>query len=474
MNCKQCKSSFEISPEDEKLYKKFDHEPTGFCFDCDQQNRLCYRNERMLYHRKCDFSGENIISIYSPDKPYKVYKNDIWYGDDWDALGYSRDFDFKRPFFEQLKDLQREVPRVAIIQVNCENSDYCNMCFGNKNSYLVFGGDLNENVLYGTLNMRNIDSVDLDFSNDNELCYYLGDSIGCYGSWFTFDSKNCKNCYFISDCSSCNDCFLCTSLSSKSYCIMNQQYSKEEYLKKKKEILNGSYRNQQMLWRKFLELLKIRIVKHSHIINCQNSSGDYLKNCKNCHNCYDLSNSEDMRNIVFASRAKDCFNCSLMGDGSEFCYNLVATMGSKFLYNSYFIFESSNVEYSEQIYNSHDIFGCIGLRHKKYCIFNKQYSKEEYKELRLKIIDHMKSNGEWGQFFPKDFSCFSYNESTSQQYYPKTKEQAISQGFKWMDEKKKNHKLQSYEIPDNIKDVDNIILQEVLVCTDCKKNYKIV
>ena len=86
----------------------------------------------------------------------------------------------------------------------------------------------------------------------------------------------------------------------------------------------------------------------------------------------------------------------------------------------------------------------------------------------------MKSNGEWGQFFPKDFSCFSYNESTSQQYYPKTKEQAISQGFKWMDEKKKNHKLQSYEIPDNIKDVDNIILQEVLVCTDCKKNYKIV
>lgn len=472
--CPQCKSQFEVADEERKLYDKFGFEPTGFCFECDQQNRLVYRNERKLYRRKCDFSGEDIISIYSPDKPYKVYKNDIWYGDGWEGLDYGRDFDFNRPFFEQMKELQLEVPRVAIIQVNCENSDYCNMCVGNKDSYLIFGGDFNDKALYGTLNMRNINSVDLDFSNDNELCYYLGDSIGCYGCWFTFDSKNCKNCYFISDCSNCTDCILCTNLTSKSFCIMNKQYSKEEYFKKKEEVLNGSYNNQQMLWQKFLELLENRVVKHSHMLNCQNSSGDYLKNCKNCHNCYDVSGSEDMKNVIFASKAKDCFNCSLIGDGNEICYNAIATIGSKFIYNSYFVFDCSNIEYCEEIYNSQNCFGCIGLRHKQYCIFNKQYSKEEYKDLRGKIVEHMKKNGEWGQFFPKDFSCFGYNESTAHPYYPKTKEQVLAQGFKWKDDEQKDYKPQTFQIPDNIKDVDDSVLQEVLICRDCNKNFKVI
>ena len=33
--------------------------------------------------------------------------------------------------------------------------------------------------------------------------------------------------------------------------------------------------------------------------------------------------------------------------------------------------------------------------------------------LRDKIIEHMKKTREWGQFFPKEHSCFSYNESTA-------------------------------------------------------------
>jgi len=31
----------------------------------------------------------------------------------------------------------------------------------------------------------------------------------------------------------------------------------------------------------------------------------------------------------------------------------------------------------------------------KYCILNKQYSKEEYEELVPKIIEHMQKTGEW-------------------------------------------------------------------------------
>ncbi|MBP7884916.1 hypothetical protein KAZ93_01885 [Patescibacteria group bacterium] len=36
-------------------------------------------------------------------------------------------------------------------------------------------------------------------------------------------------------------------------------------------------------------------------------------------------------------------------------------------------------------------FGCVGLKNHEYCIFNKQYSKEDYEVQVAKIISHMLS-----------------------------------------------------------------------------------
>ncbi|USN57470.1 MAG: hypothetical protein H6766_03385 [Candidatus Peribacteria bacterium] len=63
-------------------------------------------------------------------------------------------------------------------------------------------------------------------------------------------------------------------------------------------------------------------------------------------------------------------------------------------------------------------FGCDGLRNKEYCIFNQQYTKEEYNELAPKIIDHMKQTGERGEFFHPSLSPFGYNETVANEYYP--------------------------------------------------------
>ena len=40
--------------------------------------------------------------------------------------------------------------------------------------------------------------------------------------------------------------------------------------------------------------------------------------------------------------------------------------------------------------NCDNLFGCVGLKNKHYCIFNKQYTKDEYEALVPKIIEHMK------------------------------------------------------------------------------------
>ena len=40
----------------------------------------------------------------------------------------------------------------------------------------------------------------------------------------------------------------------------------------------------------------------------------------------------------------------------------------------------TNTLFSKDCYNCEDCFGCVGLRRKKYYIFNKPYSKEDYEK----------------------------------------------------------------------------------------------
>ena len=146
-NCVQCKAGFEIFPEDLAFYEKVSPVLAGktypipvptFCPDCRQQRRLAFRNERHLYNRKCDFSGKQIVSIHPSDALYKVYAQDVWWSDQWDPLEYGRDFDFNRSFFEQFQDLLKVVPRLSLINKNCENSDYSLFSSDLKNCYLIF------------------------------------------------------------------------------------------------------------------------------------------------------------------------------------------------------------------------------------------------------------------------------------------------------------------------------------------------
>ena len=62
--CTKCGSDYVIDDDELKLYEKFQVPPEEFCFKCSHMGRLAFRNERVLYNRKCDLSGESVISIY--------------------------------------------------------------------------------------------------------------------------------------------------------------------------------------------------------------------------------------------------------------------------------------------------------------------------------------------------------------------------------------------------------------------------
>lgn len=464
----------ESSDTHTKLYQHFDCSPASLSFIDAQRRRWAFRNARSLYQRTCDATGAPIISIYSPEKPLKVFSRDYWFGDAWNPLDYGRDIDFSRPFFEQFAELDAQVPRLALFNFDAENSDYCNSTWGNKNCYLVFGGDFNEDCLYGTYGMHNRDSLDIDFSNENEQCYELGDSLKCFGCSFTLDSKNCSSCYFVSDCIGCTECILSTNLVNKQYCIENVQYSKEEYFAKKKELIDGRGSTQRQLLKRFLELRAKRPVKFTHTVDCEDCSGDYLKNSRNCYNSYDVSDCENLTNVVFASKSKDAADCGPLGDGAELVLNAAGIIDSYDVMGSWMASHCRNIRYSKYSISSKDLFGCSGLRSKQYCILNKQYTEQEYKALTARLIQHMKQTGEWGQFLPQSLSDFAFNETSAYAYFPLSKEEALAQGYTWRDETAATPVPASYTVPDNIADVTEEVLQGILVCARCGKNYKIM
>ena len=127
------------------------------------------------------------------------------------------------------------------------------------------------------------------------------------------------------------------------------------------------------------------------------------------------------------------------GRNSELIYECTGTAGA---YNCQFCLrasDSSDISYSVIVKNCKNVFGCIGLENKKYCIFNKQYTKEEYEALKTKIVEHMKKTGEYGEFFPMKLSTFPYNDTVAEEYFPMTKEEALGKGLRWQEPTQKLH-----------------------------------
>ena len=157
-HCRKCSCEFPITDKDFEFYekvspvfneKKYIIPAPTLCPDCRQQRRLSFRNERKLYKRKCDATGQDIISTYSPDKPFKVYNQEFWWSDAWDPMSYGRDFDFTRPFFEQFRELGEDIPLPAVLTSNCEGCGFIHLSANNKGSYLIMCSSGNEDCYYG-------------------------------------------------------------------------------------------------------------------------------------------------------------------------------------------------------------------------------------------------------------------------------------------------------------------------------------
>jgi len=487
--CQNCKNKFTLEPVDFEYCERFQVSPPTWCFDCRLQRRMNFRNERALYKRPCNAPShtEEILSIYSPDKDLKVYDQKFFFSDEWDALEYGRDYDFNRPFFEQFKDLIRDVPWMALYNMNQINSEYCHMTLDNKNCYLVFGGDYNEDCMYSTFNFHSRSCLDMHMSTNCELSYDIINSRTQYNCKFINWAKDCSDSAFLENCVGVNNCIGCVNLRNQSYCIFNKQYSKEDYEEEKKKYDFSDYNQLTAFKKEFDEFKKKFPKKFANLIRTENSSGERINDAKNCLHCFEIFGpAENMKDVFMTfNNYKDSYSCSHGGHGVEQCYECTAVFDNcQRLFGCNLMSSTYDAFYSYNCRSSSNLFGCVGLNSKQYCIFNKQYSKEEYAELVPKIKDHMDKmpysdkKGRvytYGHFFPVEVSPFAYNETIAQEYFPLTKEEAEEQGFDWHEEASRNYQvtIKNEELPPKLSLTSSEITKEVIECAhkgECKEN----
>ena len=491
--CQNCKKDFVIELEDFHFYEKIKVPPPTHCPHCRFVRRAVFRNEHYLFKKEDSRTGDEIFSAYPKDSAIKIYKNDFWWGDSWDPMEYGFDYDFSTNFFEQFYKLQINVPWCARSISNSINSDYCNNASDLKNCYMAFSMVSGENLFYGVGVNYIKDSVDFYHVKDSTFCYQAFGIVDSYKVFYSTSCGECNDVWFSKNCRDCSDCFGCVNLSHKKYHIFNEPYSKEEYQTKIKEFNLGSYGSLLEIKKKVEEFQKNFPLKFMHTMQSPNSSGDNIYGSKNARKSFHIYKSENVKFSQGLYKGKDSYDYTLAGSDSELIYECTnCTSSSSLSFCLDCRRNCSNLEYCANCYSCSDCFGCVGLTKKQYCIFNKQYTKEEYFSLRKKLIEHMEEMPyidkrgniyKYGEFFPVEFSPFAYNESLAFDYLPMEQTEVLDLGYAWRDSLKRNYviEIKSEDLPDNILDTGEDVVNKTIACVhsetcecNCTGVFKIV
>src|SRR5690606_32470261 len=103
--------------------------------------------------------------------------------------------------------------------------------------------------------------------------------------------------------------------------------------------------------------------------------------------------------------------------------------------------------------------------------------------MEMPYVDNKGRVFRYGEFFPYDMCPFGYNETNAHDIFPITKEEAEEKGYPWKEKEKKDYKItiQSKDLPDDIKDAPEDILDQVISCpnqgdqmTQCTSAFRIV
>lgn len=143
----------------------------------------------------------------------------------------------------------------------------------------------------------------------------------------------------------------------------------------------------------------------------------------NCEYTYDFSYGKDCYMTVEAINSEKCYFCTDSCDSknmidcttSYYCEYCIECSDSYKLHNCIYVHNStscSDVVFAWDCQGCKHCIACVGLRNQSYCIFNTQYTKEEYiikeKEFRHRLIyDRENLLSEWQKFLTSQSKLYA-------------------------------------------------------------------
>jgi hypothetical protein len=368
------------------------------------------------------------------------------------------------------------VPRIALAATaDCMGSDFANYIGNVKNSYLVYGSIYAEDCYYGSPYYSK-NCVDVLVSRHCEFSCELVDCQNLHTCAYCQDSENSHDIAFCYDVKNCSDCIGCVGLRNAQFHIYNERLSEQEYKKRKTEMPLWDPAVRAQIQERVNEL-KAK-TPHRFMRGSKNElvTGDYIFTSKNTYDSFFVEKCEDSAYLGQTIDMKDCYDCNFT-ENDELLYNYLGSWKVQRSLCALACHNCHDIFYADFCTSCSNLFGCISLRNKENVILNKEYPPDEWRALRDKIILHMKETGEWGQYFPPEISPFAFNESVAIQYYPLTKEEVVARGWHWKDNvggTTGKETIAHDQIPDDIGMVDEGIINQILACQGCKRNYKLI
>lgn len=431
--CKITKRSFQITKEEQEAYDHFALPYPEACREERLRQALCFLNERRLFWRTCSVTGQRIVSIYPETAPFPVVTTEVVQQLQAGNLRYGRDYDLRAPFFDQLYDVWRAVPRAATSAEQTVKSSAVHLTLFANHATLVSHSFYIDDCLY-SLHLvdckhcidclhcsrltRSYQCVDC---HDGALLRYSTHSSGCSDSWFLYDSRNCRHC------------LCCVGLQDKKFCIFNAPVSEHEYWETLRTWNLDNRSACEDVRDRFAAFVREHARNKFFTDNPGSGSGNSLYRSSRIVHSYNCQDSAGLIDCYALFRADGCVQGVGFGDGLEDSAQFISVgLGASRVVNCIECYDGvSDLSYSIGCKRSSHLFGCVGLVDREYCILNRQYSRSRYADLTGAIRRQLVTDGSWGRFFNLFFTPFAYNQSAAGDYMPLGEIQATYLGYGW-------------------------------------------
>lgn len=457
--CELTGETFDLTEEHIRWAKELNVPPTQWKPEVRNKYLAGFANGIAMWRNKHAETGEELYSYVHPDSIVPVVTDKEWYEREY--LQDERELDPDKPFFEQFEELIKIMPIGALLDEGSNTNSFGVELIESNSCYLAFFA-LKAFRVFSAMNAMEcedcvgvINSYYLNSTAFSNHCFRL------FGCTYAFECHETSNSAFVFDCRNCEYCFGATNKRNKKFIWFNEQLSESEWKERKSKVDLGKYSDFQKYQKQFYEMMdRDAVWPENFNVRSQECRGDYLVDCVDSVNGF----SERESKHCFWTQFGQANEHTYFNMWTGFATNIYSSNGSK---NSdrticcHYCKYCQDMEYSFLCFNCEHCFGCVNLKRKKFCIFNKQYSEEEYWKKVDEIKCGMLERGEYGKFFPAKFSPMGFQYAFGELYEGHTDEELEKFGSPIYDSsvaeianEDEYNAIKPDDLPDSIDDIE--------------------